>query len=158
LFATESLAQALRQLMIYGRDGLPVLSADGQHIQGWITNPGVLQAVARQIRTSRLQTTRGQLAADWALPDPQVSLREPPTPLPGYQILEVTLRDDFPAAGSTLSAITWPPGWTPISILHDRINLLVPGPRQPDPPLGTPRSPDSPSGPEPPVPTAGDPP
>ena len=29
-FATESLAQALRQLVLYGRDGLPVLSADGR--------------------------------------------------------------------------------------------------------------------------------
>ena len=149
LFATESLAQALRQLMIYGRDGLPVLSADGQHIHGWITNPGVLQAVARQIRTSRLQIARGHLAADWALPDPQASLREPPTPLPGYQILEVTLPDDFPAAGSTLGATTWPPGWTPVSILHDRrlhspdpglalsagdrINLLAREPHNPHP-------------------------
>lgn len=29
VFAAESLAQTLRQLEIYGRDGLPVLSADG---------------------------------------------------------------------------------------------------------------------------------
>ena len=29
LFSTESLAQALRQLEVYGHDGLPVLSADG---------------------------------------------------------------------------------------------------------------------------------
>ena len=31
-----------------GRDGLPVISADGQHLQGWITGQNVLQAVARQ--------------------------------------------------------------------------------------------------------------
>jgi len=29
LFGTESFAQALRQLEVYGHDGLPVLSADG---------------------------------------------------------------------------------------------------------------------------------
>ena len=49
LFASESLTQALRQLELYGRDGLPVISADGQHLQGWITSQNALQAVARHI-------------------------------------------------------------------------------------------------------------
>ena len=34
LFASESLTQALRQLELYGRDGLPVVSVDGRHLQG----------------------------------------------------------------------------------------------------------------------------
>ena len=42
IFATESLAQALRQLEIYGRDGLPVLSDDAEHITGWVTNAAVI--------------------------------------------------------------------------------------------------------------------
>ncbi len=37
LFASESLAQALRQLVRNGRDGLPVLSDDGQVLRGWVT-------------------------------------------------------------------------------------------------------------------------
>ena len=37
LFATESLTQAVRQLELYGRDGLPVISDDGQRLQGWLT-------------------------------------------------------------------------------------------------------------------------
>ncbi len=49
LFASESLAQALRQVEVYGRDGLPVLSDDGQQIEGWITSQSVLHAVAREI-------------------------------------------------------------------------------------------------------------
>ena len=52
LFASESLTQALRQLELYGRDGLPVISADGQHLQGWITTQNVLQAVARHIHAA----------------------------------------------------------------------------------------------------------
>ena len=40
------MAQALRQLDVYGHDGLPVLSPDGQQILGWVTNAGVLRAVA----------------------------------------------------------------------------------------------------------------
>ena len=96
VFAGESLAQALRQLLVYGRDGLPVLSADGRQVQGWVTNSRVLQTIARQIHTSQAQATQAQFAADWALPDPEAALREPPTPLPGYQMLEISVEDMLP--------------------------------------------------------------
>ncbi|MGE5291004.1 MAG: chloride channel protein [Micromonosporaceae bacterium] len=148
LFASESLAQALRQLVVYGRDGLPVLSEDGQHVQGWVTNNRVLQAVARKIQTSQAEAAQGQLAAEWALPDPEAGLREPPTPLHRYQILEVTIFDGSPAAGQALHTLTWPPGWTAVSVVHnrrmrdpdpaitlgpgDRIILLAREPQQPE--------------------------
>ncbi|MGH3420059.1 MAG: chloride channel protein, partial [Streptosporangiaceae bacterium] len=64
VFAGESLGQALRQLEVYGRDGLPVLSADGQQIEGWVTNTSVLQALTRQLSTAKAETARAQLAAD----------------------------------------------------------------------------------------------
>jgi hypothetical protein len=128
VFAGESLAQALRQLLVYGRDGLPVLSADGRQVQGWVTNNGVLQAIARQIDTSQAQAAQAQLAADWALPDPETALREPPTPLPGYQMLEISVADGSPAAGTALQAIAWPPGSTPAAIVHGRI-MCAPDPQ-----------------------------
>ena len=140
LFAGESLAQALRQLLVYGRDGLPVLSADGRQVQGWVTNSRVLQAVARQIHTSQAQATQAQLAADWALPDPETALREPPTPLPGYQMLEISVANGSPAAGATLGAIAWPPGCTPVAIVHGRAM------RDPDPEMTlSSRGPDHPA-------------
>ena len=74
LFATESLTQALRQLELYGRDGLPVISDDGQHLQGWITSQNVLQAVARHIRAAQAGTAQPQPAAGPALPGPQDDL------------------------------------------------------------------------------------
>ena len=37
LFSDETLEQALRQLTLYGPSGLPVLSDDREHLQGWIT-------------------------------------------------------------------------------------------------------------------------
>jgi hypothetical protein len=49
VYGSESLAQTLRQLSVYGRDGLPVLSGDGREVQGWITNASVLQTVAAQL-------------------------------------------------------------------------------------------------------------
>jgi CIC family chloride channel protein len=120
LFATESLSQALRQLQIYGRDGLPVLSPDGQQVEGWITAESVLQAVGRRIRTSSGEDRRGQLAADWGQPDPESTLTEPPTPLQGYQVVEIAIRDGSSADGRPLGTLSWPPGYTPVSVLHRR--------------------------------------
>jgi chloride channel protein, CIC family len=149
LFANESVAQALRQLEVYGRDGLPVLSPGGQQVQGWVTNASVLRSIARRIDASGKQAPQAQLSAEWALADPDPALREPPTRLPGYQVLEITLPEDSPAAGQRLGAITWPSGWTPVSVAHnrqlgtaapglvlspgDRINLLAPSPQRPGP-------------------------
>jgi CIC family chloride channel protein len=147
LFANESLAQARRQLEVYGRDGLPVLSPDGRHVEGWITNSSVLRAVTRQVGASDDQAPEAQLAATWAEPDPAAALGQPPTPLLGFKLVEVTIRPDSAAAGKTLAALSWPDGVTPVSLLHDRrlrdvdadvtlgpgdrINLLVPEHRPP---------------------------
>ena len=90
LFATESLTQALRQLELYGRDGLPVISADGQHLQGWITSQNVLQAVARQMHAAPAAALAPHAASPAATPA-EAAPSQPPTPLPGYQILEITI-------------------------------------------------------------------
>jgi CIC family chloride channel protein len=142
LFGTESVAQALRQLEVYGHEGLPVLSADGRQIQGWITAQGVLRAIGRQIATSQDQTTQAQLTADWEHADPDTLLRHPPTPLPGYRFVEITVTAGSPA-GRKLGDVTWPPGSVPVSVLRgrqlrpprpeitlapgDRVGLLVAG-------------------------------
>ena len=120
LFAGESLAQALRQLELYGRDGLPVLAADGQHLQGWITSQNVLQAVARRMRTARAATAQAQRAAGPALPGPRAAAREAPTPLRGYQILEITIPAGSPAVGRALGDITWPHEWIPVTVMDNR--------------------------------------
>jgi CIC family chloride channel protein len=91
VFATESLAQALRQLEVYGRDGLPVLSADGQQVAGWVTNTSVLRAVAREISSSAEQTAEAQAAADWDHDTPASTAEAPANPLPGYRIIEITI-------------------------------------------------------------------
>jgi chloride channel protein, CIC family len=116
LFATESVAQALRQLAVYGHDGLPVLSADGHQIPGWVTAPDVLAAIARQI-TPPPQTAQPQVAADGDHAGPGT---RPPTPLPGYQFTEITITAGSPAAGRKLADVTWPAGSTPVSVLRDR--------------------------------------
>jgi CIC family chloride channel protein len=144
LFSNESVAQALRQLEVYGHDGLPVLSPDGQQILGWVTSASVLRAVASRIDAPRQQAPGAQLAAEWALAGPESAPREPPAPLPGYQVLEIAIPGDSPATGQPLGAISWPHGWTPVSVARgsqpghpgpehilgagDRIQLLAPRP------------------------------
>jgi chloride channel protein, CIC family len=102
VFAGESLGQALRQLEVYGRDGLPVISGDGRQIEGWVTNTSVLQALARQLGAARAETARAQLAADWSHEDLESSLRDPSAPLHGYRVAEITIPGDSPAAGQRL--------------------------------------------------------
>jgi CIC family chloride channel protein len=142
LFASESLAQALRQLEVYGRDGLPVLSADGHQVQGWVTNTGVLRALARQLSAGREEAAQAQAAADFGRDGAEPSVQHPPAPLPGYQVAEITISSDSPAAGQKLRDLTWPQASTPVSVLRgrrlspadpeislgagDRVSLLIP--------------------------------
>jgi CIC family chloride channel protein len=118
LFATESITQALRQLDVYGHDGLPVLSADGHQISGWVTAPDVLRAIARQITTTQTQTAQAQTDADWDHPDPESLPQHPPTPLHGYRFTQIAITAGSPAAGRKLSDVTWPPGSTPVIVLR----------------------------------------
>jgi chloride channel protein, CIC family len=124
VYAGESLAQTLRQLAAYGRDGLPVLSADGREVRGWITNTSVLQAVASQIGTSPAPAADRQAGAR-----PSAANGEPPNPLPGYQVVEFTVRPESSAAGQTLGSISLPAGSIPVSVLQGRVL------REPDPGL-----------------------
>jgi chloride channel protein, CIC family len=149
VFAGESLGQALRQLEVYGRDGLPVISADGQRIEGWVTNASVLQALARQFSTGRAETARAQLAADWGHEDLESSLCEPPSPLPGYRVAEITIGADDQASGQRLGDVAWPAGSVPVTVLRagrlriaapdivlragDRVSVLAAAPHAPGP-------------------------
>jgi chloride channel protein, CIC family len=129
VYSGESLTQTLRQLEIYGRDGLPVLSADGNEVLGWITNHSVLQAVAARIGNPRQGAQAALAAGGQQQPGPaQPGTPEPaPAPLSGYRVLEVAIGPDSPASGRPLGSISWPPGTIPVAVLHDRA-LQDPGP------------------------------
>ena len=144
LFASESLSQALRQLEVYGRDGLPVLSADGQRVEGWVTGASVMRALARHITGGQATAVQAQAAADPEHGDAEAMLAHPPVPLPGYQVLEITVTGDSAAAGRKLGDLPWPPAGTLVSVLHgrhlrspvseitlspgDRVSMLIPAP------------------------------
>jgi chloride channel protein, CIC family len=137
--ATESLTQALRQLEVHGRDGLPVLSEDGNQVLGWVTGENVLHALSREITGDQAGATQAQLAADSGQ---AAARREPSAPLPGYRLVEVTIGGDSPAADTRLGTVRWPSGSAPVAVVRgssyrsadpdlalkpgDRVSLLAP--------------------------------
>ena len=147
LFASESLAQALRQLEVYGRDGLPVISADGRRVEGWITSATVLRALARQITGTRTVAAEAQAAADGDCREDAEAMPHPPTPLAGYEVAEITVTAGSPVAGRKLHEVAWPQAGIPVSLLRgrrlgppdpgitlaegDRVGLLIPTPPGP---------------------------
>ena len=151
LFGNDSLAQAVRQLVHYGRDGLPVGSVDGRSVQGWLTNQSVMRAVAHQLASAEPGIAAGQRAAEWADPQAAAAGHALNSQLPGYHIVERTLVERSGAVGRSLGELDWPAGHLPVSVLHnrrlldadptvrlmagDRISFLVPGdvPSEPAP-------------------------
>ncbi len=141
LFANDSLAQALRQLVLYGRDGLPVINTDARHIEGWLTNQNVLRAVDAYLAEVQPEIAASHEAAEWAYPQANAE-HDPRSQLAGYRIVEHTLTPDSVAVGQMLGELDWPAGHLPVSVLHDRrlvdadaavrlaagdrINILVP--------------------------------
>jgi CIC family chloride channel protein len=105
LFGNDSLAQAVRQLAHYGRDGLPVGSIDGRSVQGWLTNQSVMRAVARQLTNTEPDDGSGHA---------------PHAQLPGYHIVERTLAENSGAIGRAIGELDWPHDHLPVSVLHDR--------------------------------------
>jgi chloride channel protein, CIC family len=115
VYATESLAQTLRQLEAYGRDGLPVLSDDGQQVEGWITNASVLQAVAGELGSA--PAPAGRARGTQASETGQHAAGAAP---PGYQVLEVLVSPGSAATGKRLGSIRWPAGSIPVGVLRHR--------------------------------------
>ena len=92
LFDDETLDQVLRQLVLYGPNGLPVLSADPKRVVGWVTHEDVLRAMADRIGASGIETAKGTLAAEWAAPDATEQLHIPSNPLEGHDLVEMRSR------------------------------------------------------------------
>ncbi|HVA76134.1 MAG TPA: chloride channel protein [Acidimicrobiales bacterium] len=125
LFPDETLEHALRQLVLYGPDGLPVLSEDRNRIVGWITSHDVIQAMSNRLLSYPRDASQGNVAAEWATPDPAASARVPPSPLPGYEILEVALSATMPGAERRLQDIDWPAETTPVAVRHRHRTRVV---------------------------------
>ena len=110
----------MRQLVLYGRDGLPVLSTNGEQLEGWVTTENVLQAVAHYMSAPQVGAASANLATGPARPDPG---------RPGWDSAPTCSAatgwsrspwPNSPAAGQPLGETAWPHGWVPVSVLDDR--------------------------------------
>ena len=104
LFTEEDLEHARRQLVLYGRDGLPVLSHDGQ-LRGWLTRADLLRALTTKLDSSEQEIEQGAVAADFAATNPSAAIHTPSTPLRGYEMLELRILSDSPARGRRVGDI-----------------------------------------------------
>jgi CIC family chloride channel protein len=120
LLANETLEQALRQLTLYGRVGLPVLSTDRQQLRGWITRRQVLRALSRSVSASARDVERGAAAADFGFDDPSSRIHVPTNPLTGYETIEVSIGPRSPALGKRLDDVLWPPGCLVVAVTEGR--------------------------------------
>ena len=110
LFAEEDLEDARRQLVLYGRDGLPVLTRDGK-LHGWLTRADVLRALAHQAKVLRSgdrgRRRRGRIRRHRpSRPRSTCPARQ----CAGYEMLELRITPDSPARGRRIAEIKWPPG------------------------------------------------
>lgn len=119
LFAEEDLEDARRQLVLYGRDGLPVLSRDGQ-LRGWLTRADVLRALATELGSSEQEIEQGALAAEFSVKNPSAAVHLPSTPLRGYQMLELRILADSPARGRRIADIQWPADCLAVAVTNGR--------------------------------------
>jgi CIC family chloride channel protein len=120
LFEDESLEQALRQLVLFGPAGLPVLSAQTRQVVGWITHQDVLRTLLSRVDRAARELVAGSLAAEWATADPARQVRVPPSPLEGYELVEVLVGEGSAGRDARMDQVAWPSGWIPVAISADR--------------------------------------
>ncbi len=116
LQADESLEQALRQLALFGRVGLPVLSSDREHLRGWITRRNVLRIVAERLSSTASEAEKATLAAEFAVDGDKSRVHVPTSPLEDYQILEIAVSPDSPAIGRRVEDVSWPAGTIVVAV------------------------------------------
>ncbi len=118
LFGDEDLEHARRQLVLYGRDGLPVMSHDGT-LRGWLTRADVLAALTDSFNSAEQDIERGATVAEQSSGTGGAG-HEPNRPLPGHELLELRIHDDSPALGRRLADIAWPDGATVVAVTEGR--------------------------------------
>ena len=125
LFADETLEQALRQLVLYGHSGLPVVAHDGERLLGWISRNNVLDAIAQRLGSSTREIEAGAKAAEFGA-DGEATLHAPTAPLSGFDLVELSVAADSPALGLRIDQVTWPPGCLVVAVTEGR-EVMAPG-------------------------------
>jgi CIC family chloride channel protein len=105
--------------VLYGRDGLPVLSHDGQ-LRGWLTRADILRSLTTKLVTTEREIKEAAAATEATTGGTPVPGPAPTRPLPGYELLEVRVPPDSPALGRTVGEVQWPPGSAVVALTRGR--------------------------------------
>ena len=125
VFADETLEQALRQLVMYGHQGLPVLAADGESIVGWLSNRDVMRAFAARLGQTIEEAEEGARAAEWATARPDAEARQPSNPLPGYRLLDLQISSSAPTRH--VRDVAWPASTLLVAVSRNRHSFAPSG-------------------------------
>ncbi len=108
--AGQSLEDALKVLVSNDRSGLPVIGADGGHVQGWLTHRDVLRAYSEHLHAgvATIEEANRDTSASGTMSAVQVAAPSP-NQLRGFRIVDFTLDRDTPPVGDLVGGITWPP-------------------------------------------------
>jgi TrkA-C domain len=116
LVGEETLEQALRQLVLYGPDVLPVVSPDWRQVVGWITSHDVVDVLADRIAAYPGDAVQANMGPEWARDDPSGPPRSLPNPLPGLELIEIAVTESTPLCDRPAGQVEWPPGSMPVAI------------------------------------------
>jgi CIC family chloride channel protein len=120
LLADETLEDALRQLALYGPEGLPVVASDRNHLVGWVTNDDVLNGLARKIAEERSTARAGVRATEQARERSAHRAPRPSMPLAGFELVEVMARTLDHVVGQPLGSVSWPEQWRVVAVGNGR--------------------------------------
>ncbi len=144
----EPLDQTLRQLALYGPNGLPVVDADRTAVVGWVTREDVVDEIAERLELAERDARLGRGAAEWA-EDEEGSTTHDRSGLDDVALVEIEVTGESVARGRAPDDLPLPEGWmlaavraraTRRTVVPSRAEGLAPGDRlillAPAPPVG----------------------
>jgi CIC family chloride channel protein len=103
----QPLSEALRTLVHWDSQGLPVVDPVSAAVVGWVTHRDILTAYSRRLRSGLADVESGSSEPTHGATAP-VAERSLPT-LQGHELVTLGIEHEGPVIGALLTAIVWPP-------------------------------------------------
>jgi Trk K+ transport system NAD-binding subunit len=100
-----------------------VVSPDRHSVVGWITSHDVIHALSRRLAAFSQEAVQGNLAAEWARDDAAAAVHTPPSPLVGYELVEIAVTERSSIRNQQAAEISWPSNTVPVAVTRRRRTL-----------------------------------